>query len=137
MIKLMEKASIFIQMEPSIRASGKKISNMAMEKKPGQMVLVIKDNTKRAEKMDMGSSFGLTAQPTKEISLITIFTAQESTPGQIKGNIMANGKTIKCMAKEYLLGRMAECMMENILMIRSKVMEFLPGLMEGSMKVIG
>ena len=57
--------------------------------------------------------------------------------GQIKGNIMDNGKTIKCMGKECSHGKMEGCMMVSILMIRNKGMESLLGQMVGNMKDTG
>ena len=47
------------------------------------------------------------------------------------------GRTIICMAKESILGAMAGSMMENIIWIKSMVLAFIFGLMEGGMKVIG
>ena len=137
MIKLMEKASIFILMELSIRDNGKKTNSTVMERRPGQMVHATKDSIRRAEKMDMENLYGQMDPLMKELLWITIFTEKECTLGQTRGSIMDNGLTIKCTEREFSLGKMVEDMMESISMIRNKVMVYLLGLMEENMRVIG
>lgn len=48
-----------------------------------------------------------------------------------------NGKTIKCMVKEFTNGQMEESMTESISMIRSMDLESTVGLMERSTKENG
>ena len=50
---------------------------------------------------------------------------------------MENGKIIKCMAKDYLLGLTGGDIMESILTIKNKDMEYSIGQMEEGMKGIG
>jgi len=52
-------------------------------------------------------------------------------------NSKANGRLITCMAKDYILGKMAVDMKEDISRIRSMDMEFMSGLMADLMKVTG
>jgi hypothetical protein len=52
MIKLMEVAHIFIQMEPNMMEIGRMINSMAMELNHGLMVLDMKDIMKMEKNMD-------------------------------------------------------------------------------------
>ena len=60
-----------------------------------------------------------------------------STLGLMVEHITVHGKTIICMAMEFIHGVMVENMKENIIWIKSMVLAFIFGLMEGGMKVIG
>lgn len=58
---------------------------------------------------------------------------EECISGQTTGAMKENGKIIRCMARVYSLGLMAENMKGIILMIKNKVREYSHGLMEGGM----
>jgi hypothetical protein len=68
MIKLMDSVSIAILMEPSMRATGKKISNMEMDLRPGQMVQDMKVNMFKEKNMAKVNSLGLMAALTTDNS---------------------------------------------------------------------
>jgi len=61
----------------------------------------------------------------------------EDIDGQMEGNTVVIGSAIRCMAKGYLHGLMAENMKGNITMIKNKVMEFSLGQMVGNTMVTG
>ena len=52
-------------------------------------------------------------------------------------NMKANGIKIKCMEEEYLLGKMEELMMVNIIWIKKKDMAYFIGLMAENIEEIG
>jgi len=64
-------------------------------------------------------------------------TGTEFTFGRITENTLGNGKTIKCMAKEFLHGLMEEYMMEITKMERNRVLEHMSGRKKKSIRVIG
>ena len=57
--------------------------------------------------------------------------------GLMEGLILVNGKIIICMGKALILGKTVENMMVNTNLIRSTDSEFITGLMEENMRVIG
>lgn len=57
--------------------------------------------------------------------------------GQTDVNIWECGKIIKCMAQEFLLGRMVEAIKDNMSLIRNKEEDYFYGLMEDRMTVNG
>jgi len=54
---------------------------------------------------------------------------EESISGLMENSMMGIGRKIKCMGLDYLYGKMARNMKENLLMIREKGKEHLHGLM--------
>jgi hypothetical protein len=87
----------------------------------------MREITSKEKKVALVNSNGLMEASMSEISMIIIFTEKESIHGAIKEFSKEIGKTIKWMAKENLLGLMAESMLEVIKMIRKKDMVFLNG----------
>jgi hypothetical protein len=61
----------------------------------------------------------------------------DATHGQIREYLRASGRIILCRAKVYLLGQMAENILESTITIRKKGMANSFGLMEGSIPDIG
>jgi hypothetical protein len=59
MIKLMGLESIVIWMEQNMKDIGKKINNMEMDWKHGQMAPSMKDNMFKEKNMEQGDSHGL------------------------------------------------------------------------------
>ena len=55
-----------------------------------------------------------------------------STTGLMASFMMANGFKIKCMAREYLFGKMERNTMASLSMIKEKVMELFSGQMGDS-----
>lgn len=96
------------------KVSGKKTSNMVMEKRPGLMVPVMKANTLKEENMDRESFNGLMEAPTTGNSLTIIFKERVSTNGQMAEYILETGKTIRWMGREYLLGLTIESMKDSM-----------------------
>ena len=68
-----------------MKVIGRKIFNMDMEKNPGLMVLIMKENIMRAKNMVKGIIFGMMGQ-----------------------NMKVNGQIIKLKVMEIINGKMAE-----------------------------
>ena len=113
------------------------IYHMEKEKKFGQIMLVMKDNTRMVRNMVMESSIGLMDQPTLAILLITTYTETVSTHGQMDVSTTVSGTTTRCTALEFSLGMMDANMKVNTLTTKSKVTAFLPGQTVVSMKANG
>lgn len=86
----------------------------AKEEKSGQMGHHMMGHTRMERNRDLANSFG-----------------------QMEPNMMAPGRTTKCMARDSSSGLMAGHTKENIFMTRNRDMEYLNGQMEESMKAIG
>merc|ERR1712156_1198162 len=84
MIKLMAMANTTTQMEPGMRDTGLRTSNMVRAKRSGQTMPATRENTKTVRSMDVVNSCGLTDRLTPVISSRTIFTVSESTRGQME-----------------------------------------------------
>jgi hypothetical protein len=80
MIKLMGTGFTFIQMVLSMKETGAKTNKRALEKRHGQMVLVIKVTIRMAANQEEGSSFGLTVRNMMVNSLIIISMEKVSFP---------------------------------------------------------
>ena len=91
MIRHTGSDSIIILMAHVTKASGLRISNMAMEKRSGPTMLAMRVNIAMAKNMVMGSSFGPMAAPTRAPSSRTISTETGSTLGQTVVSTMASG----------------------------------------------
>lgn len=78
------------------------------------------------------NSNGLMVQLMRVNLWIIIFTVKEYISGLTIDVMKANGKTIKCMDKEFSLGLTEENMKEIISMTRNKAMVCLHGQMEES-----
>ena len=135
--KLKEEELTSTWMAPNTLVTGKRIDNMAMESKHGQ----IKPNTKAITSMEKSTALellsGLTLHLTSENSTIITFMAKVSILGPIIGGTKENGARIKCMEKELLLGSMAENMSVSTLMIKRKATVNLCGLMADATGVSG
>ena len=70
-IKLMDMASTSIQMAPSTMATGRTTYSMVMEKKSGQMDLLMKDIMSKDRKMEKEPTFGVMVLNTLESGSIT------------------------------------------------------------------
>jgi hypothetical protein len=79
--RLMATESIAILMAPSMRASGKTISNTAMALRLGLMVPSIKDSMLKGKKRERDSSPGQMAQLTRELLNKTTFKGTASITG--------------------------------------------------------
>jgi len=116
---------------------GKKIDKMAMELKPGQIMLNMKEIMNLAKNMESELSNGRMAPLILVNSIIIIYMGKVFIPGLIIGNMKVNGEQIKCMEKEILHGLMVENMLENMLMIKRKAMANLYGQMDDAIGVNG
>ena len=117
--------------------TGKKISNMDMVLKLGQMHPNMKVIINLERNMALEHLNGLMDLRTLVSSIIIIFMGKVFTLGQIIENMKENGELIRCMVKVHLLGLMAEDISVNMLTIRSVVTENLFGLMEDVTEVNG
>ena len=114
MIKPMAMANTTTQMEPDMRDTGLRTSNMVKAKRSGQTMPATRENTKTERSMDVVNSYGLTDRLTPVISSRTIFTVSEFTRGQTEENMMANGKTTRWMEKVSSPGLMAVNMKDSM-----------------------
>ena len=133
MIKPMAKEHIHMLMVHTIKAIGLMINNMELEWNHGQMVLNMKESIEMAKKM-AGESLPLLIQVImKENSVRMRFVDMASIIGLMESTMRELGKRIKCMAKEFLFGKMARGMKGISSMIREKALEISHGLMGGCM----
>ena len=90
-IRLTDSACTAISTEPSMKGTGKKISNTEMESRPGPMVPSTKGNTSRERNMEQAASHGLTAALTTVSSLKITSREKASTTGPTAESIMDYG----------------------------------------------
>lgn len=95
--------------------SGKMINNMVLVKKLGLMVHIMRDNMKKERNMGKGNQFLLMDLCMKVNLIIMIFMVVEYMFGLIIEDMKENGKEIRCMEKELLLGLMEDLIMESII----------------------
>ena len=91
MIKLMALESIVILMELSMKDIGKKINNMVMDQKPGQMVPDMKANTFKEKNMGLEGLHGLMEVLIMDNSQKIISKEQASIIGLMEENMKALG----------------------------------------------
>lgn len=137
MTKLKVTAFTLTKMALNTMDNGKMISNMAWEKKHGQMVLCTMETMSMARSMEEELSYGLMVQNIKDNFKIITLKALANINGLMVDLIMANGRTIKCMAKDSSCGLMEESTKGNILKIKNKVMVPSTGLMVENMLANG
>jgi hypothetical protein len=116
----------------STKANGRKISNMAKEKKHGLMEQCMRVITSMVRSMEWGTLSGVMDQSIKGSFTTTTLRVRESTDGQMEGHLEGSGRITRCMAEEYSLGQMVESMKENTLKTKSKVRVLSTGQMEGN-----
>lgn len=103
-IKLMELETISMQMALPITESGKMTNNTGKEQKHGLMELNMKEHILK-EKNTEKVCYSLPMEVyTMVIFNIMKYQVKENMFGQIKKLLMANGRKIKCMVKEFFLG---------------------------------
>lgn len=123
--------------EPSTKVTGLMTNSTDREKKSGLMVLNMKETTNSAKKMAMVNFYGLIDHHTRVDFLTITYMATENINGPMGENLLEIGFVTKCMVRVYSLGPMAEDTKANIMMTRSKVMEFSYGQMVDSMMELG
>jgi hypothetical protein len=114
MIKLKEKENIYILMAHHIMEIGMKINSMVMEWKLGLMGLVIKDFTIMEKNKELDNLNGQMVLLIKEISKRIIFMVKESIIGLMVENLLEIGKIEKWMERENILGQMEENTLESM-----------------------
>lgn len=87
--------------------------------------------------MDWANLIGQMVHHMMENSSTIILKGRVYMYGLISDNIMETGLITKCMDKGSSLGKMEGNTKVNILKIRNRVMEYLPGQMAENMKVSG
>jgi hypothetical protein len=110
---------------------------MAKGKSNGQMALSMKVNIRMGKRTVLVHLAGPTNHRIVVISLTIIFMVRAHTLGLMVEFLMAYGKTIRCMGKEYLLGPTAVNMKVITMMTRKKDMECSIGLMAVNMMATG
>lgn len=103
-----------------MRAIGKMINSMDMERKSGLTKQNTKENMNSVKSTVMDDSVGLIVLSTKDSSSTTIFKEKEFINGQMEEGIKAHGSTTKCTDWDDLNGLMADAMKESILMINKE-----------------
>lgn len=95
MIRFTAKESVFIMMEPHTQDNGLKIDNKVMERKSGQMELVIKEIIRADLNKDMVPLYGLMVVAmmvsSNKITLMVLVIIN----GQMVASTKANGKIAK------------------------------------------
>jgi urease gamma subunit len=135
--KLKEGASMIIEMVPNSSETGKKIVNMVMELKLGQMKRSMKEIMNMVRNMVSVPLNGQMDHLISASSTITIFMEKEFTHGLTTGGMRANGAPTRCMARAPSHGLMAESMSANILTTKRKAMVSSCGQMAGATVVSG
>lgn len=114
MIKLMAMVSIAILMVLSMKVNGKKINNMDLVLRHGQMVQNTTVNMFRERSMEKEHSHGLTDQHTMVSSWKTISKEMVNTIGLMVENTMDPGLITKWKVKVCSHGQMEGGMKENM-----------------------
>ena len=123
--------------ELNTTGTGKRISKMEKELKPGLMVLNTQATMLTAKSTAEECSTGQMAQNMRANSTTTIFMDQEFTNGLTEENMMVTGNKIKCTGPVFSNGKTGDNTKENIKMIKRKVEVPLLGLMAESMSETG
>lgn len=55
------------------------------------------------------------------------YKVMEYTNGLMEENILVNGRKIACMEKELIAGKMGDNILDNIILIKNRVMVFING----------
>ena len=126
-----------ISMEQNILETGKKINNMDMESKHGQMQQNMKETMNMEKNMELELSNGPMAQLILENFTTIMSMGKECILGPIIENMKENGKRIKCMEKVLLLGVMDASTLASTSTIRKMAMANLCGQTVVAIKVIG
>lgn len=117
-----EKEHITLHVEPSMRASGKRINNMVMERNIGPMKRSIRENTGLEKNMERDFSFGKMTAHMRESSVRTTSMASEDTSGRMGGFMKENGRITKWMEEESSLGSTAAGIKESTAMTKKKAL---------------
>ena len=116
---------------------GKKINNMEMALRLGQMVLHMMDFMMKGKNMAMENSLGLTVALMKGNFKIIILKGKVNINGVINDFITEIGKTIRWKVTEFSNGLMVVNTKEHIETTRKKVMEHSSGRMVVNIPELG
>jgi hypothetical protein len=108
MIKLTGRVFITTLTELNMKEGGLKICSMVRAKKLGLMEHATQDYMKWVRNKARVGSCGQTKQSTKESFGAITLKDMGSTLGRTKGNIVDNGRIIRCMVPGYLHGQMGK-----------------------------
>jgi len=120
-----------------MRGTGKKIFNMALEKRFGQTIQNMRENIVKGKNMVKVITSGQMALNITETGLKIRLKDMEHIHGSMEDNTLGHGKITTCMAMELIPGRMEESMKATMNKIKNMVTEYTNGLMEEDMKEIG
>ena len=137
MIKLMVMVFTFIRMVLDMKVNGKMIFSTGSEKKYGQITVSMRVTTQKVRNMEKVFISGKMDQCTMETGLKTELKALENTNGKMAVCILENGKITICMVKVFIPGLMEGDMKVNTKWIRNMALEFTSGQTDVYMKVIG
>lgn len=137
MIRPMEKELIFPNVEPSMLASGLRISRMERENKLGLMKPSILESTKMARNTERANSCGQMIVPMKATFSKTTSMASVNINGKTDAPMKDNGKITKCRVKVHLPGQTEGNTLETMFKTESKASEYSLSKTEEYMKVSG
>ena len=114
MIRLMVMAFIYILTMLAMKVNEKMISNMAQERKIGQMVHTMREITARVKSMVKVYCISVTDQNIKVILNLMILMVMVSMNGRMRKDMKEIDRETKCMERGKLFGKMEEHTAENM-----------------------
>lgn len=138
MIRLMVKVSMYIMNNNNItKANGNMICSMASVAKIYAIIQTMKANFIKERSKDLENTNGLTCPSTRANGKRMRCVVSESSSRRISELMSEITKTVNSTEKASMHGQTVEHTMATILMTKSKVLEYTPGLMVKNTKVSG
>ena len=131
-IRPMVRELMNIETVPSTTVTGKKIDQMALVLRRGQVEQSSKATISKERRSELASSPGSTDLSIVESSTTTISTERGLTNGPMAANTRASGEQTKCTAKEHSSGKMEESMSASTVTTRKRVTESSAGQTAGA-----
>ena len=135
--KLKAEELMNIWMEQNTLETGKKIGNMGMGLKLGQIAQDTRETTSMERSTVSVHLSGLIVHLTSESFIIITSTERECIPGPTTVNTKVNGEPTRCTVKVPLLGPMEENTLVNTLKTKRRDMVSSSGQMEDATEVSG
>ena len=120
-----------------MKAIGRMIYSMVLEKKCGQIILSMRENISKGRSMGKDYIFGQMEASMMVTGLRIGLKVMELTPGSMVDSTLDHGRIIICMVMVSTLGKMEEDMKVIMRWIRNMAMVYINGLMVGNTKAIG
>lgn len=136
-IRLTVMAYIYILTTLAMKVNEKMISSMALVRKIGLTVRIMKEITVKVKNMAKVCCISVMDQNIKVILNLMILMAMVSMNGRMRKNMKEIDLETKCMERGKLFGKMEEHTVENMRMIKNTATEILNELMAESIKGSG